>query len=105
MGFLKKDFCMRFFSALVNHLTFLPYCSGGRVIKVLGHNLDVVQKPRMQVMVVPPDSIPPWKKRRRRRKTRNVTDVEVQEADCTENTYCSLKKVIFSLTLLNLNLT
>ncbi|CAM4623047.1 unnamed protein product [Leuciscus chuanchicus] len=68
------------------------FISGGRVIKVLGHNLDVVQKPRMQVMVVPPDSIPPWKKRRRRRKTRNVTDVEVQEADCTENTYCSFKK-------------
>ncbi|ROL45294.1 Plexin-B1 [Anabarilius grahami] len=68
------------------------FISGGRVIKVSGHNLDVVQKPLMRVTVVPPDSISSWRRRRRRRKTRNVTDVEVQETDCTENTHCSIKE-------------
>ncbi|XP_003198833.3 plexin-B1 [Danio rerio] len=68
------------------------FISGGRVIKVSGHNLDVVQKPRMRVTVFPTDSISTWKKQRRRRKTRSTTDVEVLETDCTGNTHCSVKQ-------------
>uniref|UniRef100_A0A671KVJ7 Plexin-B1 n=1 Tax=Sinocyclocheilus anshuiensis TaxID=1608454 RepID=A0A671KVJ7_9TELE len=63
------------------------FVGGGRVISVFGQNLDVVQKPQMRVTVVLPDSIYPLSRRRRRRK-RSVTDVEMQETNCTED--CSV---------------
>uniref|UniRef100_A0A673HQS6 Plexin-B1 n=1 Tax=Sinocyclocheilus rhinocerous TaxID=307959 RepID=A0A673HQS6_9TELE len=63
------------------------FVGGGRAISVFGQNLDVVQKPQMRVTVVLPDSIYPLKRRRRRRK-KSVTDVEMQETNCTED--CSI---------------
>ncbi|XP_051996900.1 plexin-B1 [Xyrauchen texanus] len=47
------------------------FMSGGRVIEVLGQNLDVVQDPRMRVTVVPTDSISHWSKRSQKRRSRS----------------------------------
>ncbi|MEQ2195195.1 hypothetical protein XENOCAPTIV_008944, partial [Xenoophorus captivus] len=44
---------------------------GGRIIKVDGHNLDVVQEPKMRVTLSPPDALPP---RRRRSVGKKVKD-------------------------------
>ncbi|XP_045079683.1 plexin-B1 isoform X1 [Coregonus clupeaformis] len=43
------------------------FLSGGRLVFVSGHNLDVVQEPRMLVTVYPWESIPQRRRRRRRR--------------------------------------
>uniref|UniRef100_A0A665TAN6 Plexin-B1 n=1 Tax=Echeneis naucrates TaxID=173247 RepID=A0A665TAN6_ECHNA len=37
--------------------------SGGRIIRVSGQNLDVVQEPKMRVTLSPPDILPPRKRR------------------------------------------
>ncbi|XP_047227195.1 plexin-B1-like [Girardinichthys multiradiatus] len=47
------------------------FLSGGRTIKVDGHNLDVVQEPKMRVTLSPPDALPP---RRRRSVGKKVKD-------------------------------
>ncbi|MEQ2170570.1 hypothetical protein GOODEAATRI_001633, partial [Goodea atripinnis] len=47
------------------------FLSGGRIIKVDGHNLDVVQEPKMRVTLSPPDALPP---RRRRSVGKKVKD-------------------------------
>uniref|UniRef100_A0A4W4E109 Plexin-B1 n=1 Tax=Electrophorus electricus TaxID=8005 RepID=A0A4W4E109_ELEEL len=57
------------------------FISGGRVIHVSGHNLDVVQEPRMQVTVYLLDSTQLlWRHRR-----------ILPEPDCLEDTLCSVK--------------
>uniref|UniRef100_A0A3Q2CFA0 Plexin b1a n=1 Tax=Cyprinodon variegatus TaxID=28743 RepID=A0A3Q2CFA0_CYPVA len=54
------------------------FLSGGRIIKVEGHNLDVVQEPKMRV------TLSPGPLRRWRR--------IVPEANCPEGTLCSVKQ-------------
>ncbi|XP_061592784.1 plexin-B1 [Cololabis saira] len=44
------------------------FLSGGRIIRVSGHNLDVVQEPKMRVTLSPPDALPPRRRRSLRRK-------------------------------------
>ncbi|KAK2851043.1 hypothetical protein Q5P01_007319 [Channa striata] len=39
------------------------FLSGGRIIRVSGQNLDVVQAPKMRVTLSPPDTLPPRRKR------------------------------------------
>ncbi|XP_013875321.1 plexin-B1 isoform X2 [Austrofundulus limnaeus] len=39
------------------------FFSGGRIIRVSGHNLDVVQEPKMRVTLSPPDALPPRRRR------------------------------------------
>ncbi|XP_047445791.1 plexin-B1 isoform X2 [Mugil cephalus] len=85
------------------------FFSGGRIIKVSGHNLDVVQEPKMRVTLSPPDTLPPRRRRRRRspssRKSEGrlggVQDQRgqmkrwrriVPEADCPEGTLCRVKQ-------------
>lgn len=75
--------------------------SGGRIIRVSGQNLDVVQEPKMRVILSPPKSLPPRRKRRlssesewhdrgnplqKQRRT-------VPNADCFEGTLCHLEQV------------
>ncbi|TNN36380.1 Plexin-B1 [Liparis tanakae] len=57
------------------------FFSGGRVIRVSGQNLDVVQEPKMRVTLSPPDKLPPRRKRRM-----------VPEADCPQGTLCHVKQ-------------
>jgi len=70
-------------------------CSGGRVIRVSGQNLDVVQEPKMRVTLSPPDKLPPRRRRRRKRseeppkRWRRI----VPEADCPEGTLCHVRQV------------
>uniref|UniRef100_A0A3Q3RAS0 Plexin-B1 n=1 Tax=Monopterus albus TaxID=43700 RepID=A0A3Q3RAS0_MONAL len=45
------------------------FLAGGRLIYVSGHNLDVVQEPRMVVTVTPFGSVPQSSRRRRRRRS------------------------------------
>ena len=80
-------------------LTLVP--SGGRVVRVSGQNLDVVQEPKIRVTLSPPDPFPP----RRRRSTggrsgRNLSGGHdhqgplkrwrriVPEPDCPDGTLC-----------------
>ncbi|XP_017553363.1 plexin-B1 isoform X1 [Pygocentrus nattereri] len=81
------------------------FLSGGRLIYVAGHNLDVVQEPRIRVTMFPSNSISRRKRgsRRRRRNRGSVINSEVDqgllwrhrriipEPDCPENTLCSVK--------------
>uniref|UniRef100_A0A7N8XPQ6 Plexin b1a n=1 Tax=Mastacembelus armatus TaxID=205130 RepID=A0A7N8XPQ6_9TELE len=39
------------------------FLSGGRIIRVYGQNLDVVQEPKMRVTLSPPDTLPPRRRR------------------------------------------
>uniref|UniRef100_A0AAR2J8J2 Plexin-B1 n=1 Tax=Pygocentrus nattereri TaxID=42514 RepID=A0AAR2J8J2_PYGNA len=80
------------------------FLSGGRLIYVAGHNLDVVQEPRIRVTMFPSNSISRRKRgsRRRRRNRGSVINSEVDqgllwrhrriipEPDCPENTLCSV---------------
>lgn len=77
--------------------------SGGRLISVLGHNLDVVQEPRM-VVTVPPKSVSQNKrrKRRRRRSAEQKEDVDktlgrparmVVDPICSGDPQCSVREV------------
>ncbi|MEQ2274634.1 hypothetical protein XENORESO_003113 [Xenotaenia resolanae] len=81
------------------------FLSGGRIIKVDGHNLDVVQEPKMRVTLSPPDALPP---RRRRSIGKKVKDHLnrgenhrgplrrwrriVPEATCPEGILCHVKQ-------------
>ncbi|XP_031142493.1 plexin-B1-like [Sander lucioperca] len=81
------------------------FLSGGRIIRVSGQNLDVVQEPKMRVTLSPPDTLPP--RRRRSFKGRNEGSRNrgqdrrrplkrwrriVPEADCPEGTLCHVKQ-------------
>lgn len=81
-------------------------CSGGRIIRVAGQNLDVVQEPKMRVTLSPPDTLPPRRKRSiNRRKEESLNRGQdhqgplkrwrriVPEADCPEGTLCHVKQV------------
>ncbi|XP_051281132.1 plexin-B1 isoform X1 [Dicentrarchus labrax] len=81
------------------------FLSGGRIIRVSGQNLDVVQEPKMRVTLSPPDTLPP--RRRRGIDRRNGVSLSkgrdhrgalkrwrriVPEADCPEGTLCHVKQ-------------
>lgn len=75
--------------------------SGGRIIRVSGQNLDVVQEPKMRVILSPPESLPPRRKRRLSSESGwhdRVNPLKKQRrtvpnADCFEGTLCHLKQV------------
>ncbi|XP_037628792.1 plexin-B1 isoform X2 [Sebastes umbrosus] len=82
------------------------FLSGGRIIRVSGQNLDVVQEPKMRVTLSPPDTLPP-RRRRRSTKGRNEGSLNreqdrrgplkrwrriVPEAECPEGTLCHVKQ-------------
>lgn len=77
------------------------------MISVSGHNLDVVQEPRMVVTVSLLESISKKRKRRRRSSSteRTYSGVNAQEsqtrvvpdADCSGDPQCSTKKVCVSV--------
>ncbi|CAB1354237.1 unnamed protein product, partial [Coregonus sp. 'balchen'] len=81
------------------------FLSGGRLVFVSGHNLDVVQEPRMLVTVSPYESIG-QRKRRRRRRSGGEREEEtedkvllrhrriVPEPDCPGDPLCSIKQYI-----------
>ena len=69
---------------------------------MLGHNLDVVQEPKLRVTLSPPDPLPPRRRRRRRRRRAVVGGGPgawgrlrriVPEPDCPEGTLCGVKQV------------
>uniref|UniRef100_A0A8C8H9K8 Plexin-B1 n=1 Tax=Oncorhynchus tshawytscha TaxID=74940 RepID=A0A8C8H9K8_ONCTS len=77
------------------------FLSGGRMIRVSGQNLDVVQEPRIRVTLSPLESLSPRKKRRMRRSSRDGesrvrrTEIPlkrqrriVPEPDCLEDALC-----------------
>ncbi|KAG7239856.1 hypothetical protein INR49_030589 [Caranx melampygus] len=81
------------------------FLSGGRIIRVSGQNLDVVQEPKMRVTLSPPDTLPPRRRRSiNRRKGGNVSGRQdhqgplkrwrriVPDADCPEGTLCHVKQ-------------
>uniref|UniRef100_A0A8C8M2F4 Plexin-B1 n=1 Tax=Oncorhynchus tshawytscha TaxID=74940 RepID=A0A8C8M2F4_ONCTS len=81
------------------------FLSGGRMIRVSGQNLDVVQEPRIRVTLSPLESLSPRKKRRMRRSSRDGesrvrrTEIPlkrqrriVPEPDCLEDALCVVKK-------------
>ncbi|XP_015254208.1 PREDICTED: plexin-B1-like isoform X2 [Cyprinodon variegatus] len=81
------------------------FLSGGRIIKVEGHNLDVVQEPKMRVTLSPPDALPPRRRRSIRKKMKDHLNRGqkhrgplrrwrriVPEANCPEGTLCSVKQ-------------
>lgn len=83
------------------------FLSGGRMIRVSGQNLDVVQEPKIRVTLSPPDTLPPRRKRRSavRKKDRKLLRGEhfhknslkrwrriVPEADCLEGALCQVKQ-------------
>ncbi|KAK5933376.1 hypothetical protein CgunFtcFv8_013863 [Champsocephalus gunnari] len=70
------------------------FLDGGRLIYVSGHNLDVVQEPRMVVSVSPFQSISQSKRRRRRRKKRSVEQHggKTPERSCPRDPLCSVKQ-------------
>lgn len=60
---------------------FFCVLSGGRLISVFGHNLDVVQEPRM-VVTVSLESVSQNKKRKRRRRRRRSAE-QTEDVDKT----------------------
>uniref|UniRef100_A0A8C5H9E6 Plexin-B1 n=1 Tax=Gouania willdenowi TaxID=441366 RepID=A0A8C5H9E6_GOUWI len=75
------------------------FLSGGRIIKVLGQNLDVVQEPKLRVTLSPPDPLPPRKRRSIIRRKGHLDRGSlkrwrriVPEADCPEGTLCHVKQ-------------
>uniref|UniRef100_A0A8C8JVS2 Plexin-B1 n=1 Tax=Oncorhynchus tshawytscha TaxID=74940 RepID=A0A8C8JVS2_ONCTS len=83
----------------------LSLCSGGRLVFVSGHNLDVVQEPRMLVTLSPYESIGQRKRRRRRNGGEREEETEdkvlllrhrriVPEPHCPGDPLCSIKQYI-----------
>lgn len=78
------------------------FFSGGRIIRVSGQNLDVVQEPRIRVTLSPPDSLPPRRRRRsmvrkKDRKHFHKSSLKrwrriVPEAECPEGALCQVKQ-------------
>eukprot|EP00064_Thunnus_orientalis_P000279 superscaffoldBa00000014_g279 len=81
------------------------FLSGGRIIRVSGQNLDVVQEPKMRVTLSPPDTLPPRKRRSISRGNEGSLSRGqdhlgplrrwrriVPEADCPEGTLCHVKQ-------------
>ncbi|XP_057676753.1 plexin-B1-like isoform X2 [Corythoichthys intestinalis] len=76
------------------------FLSGGRIIRVSGQNLDVVQDPKIRVTLSPPDSLPP----RRRRSNSQLNEGQNQktplkrgkriipEVDCSQGALCHVKQ-------------
>uniref|UniRef100_A0A8D2NI35 Plexin-B1 n=1 Tax=Zonotrichia albicollis TaxID=44394 RepID=A0A8D2NI35_ZONAL len=60
------------------------FLSGGRVLRVHGYNLDVVQKPKIRVTVSPSE--------RRRRGVRRWRRI-VPDSECPEGSLCSIQQV------------
>uniref|UniRef100_A0A8C7YAE8 Plexin b1a n=1 Tax=Oryzias sinensis TaxID=183150 RepID=A0A8C7YAE8_9TELE len=76
---------------------------GGRIIRVSGQNLDVVQEPKMRVTLSPPDALPP-RRRKRSDSRRTLGGREersplkrwrriVPEAGCPDGALCHVKQV------------
>lgn len=74
-------------------VNFFCVLSGGRLISVFGHNLDVVQEPRMVVTVPLSNSQNERRKRRRRRRSaeqkENVDKTLGRPARMVVDTICS----------------
>ncbi|XP_031682599.1 plexin-B1 [Oncorhynchus kisutch] len=81
------------------------FLSGGRLVFVSGHNLDVVQEPRMLVTLSPYESIGQRKRRRRRSGGEREEETEdkvlllrhrriVPEPHCPGDPLCSIKQYI-----------
>ncbi|KAJ8260057.1 hypothetical protein GJAV_G00176570 [Gymnothorax javanicus] len=77
------------------------FLSGGRLIHVSGHNLDVVQEPRIQVTVSPFEPSQSRRRRRRRSTSRERGDQLlwrrrriVPEHGCPEGALCSVKQFV-----------
>ncbi|XP_049436709.1 plexin-B1 isoform X1 [Epinephelus fuscoguttatus] len=81
------------------------FLSGGRIIRVSGQNLDVVQEPKMRVTLSPPDTLPPRKRRsvngRKKGSLNRERDRQgllkrwrriVPEVDCSDGTLCHVKQ-------------
>nr|XP_046252940.1 plexin-B1 isoform X1 [Scatophagus argus] len=81
------------------------FLSGGRIIRVSGQNLDVVQEPKMRVTLSPPDTLPPRRRRSIDRKGEGLLNRGqehrsplkrwrriVPEATCPEGTVCQIKQ-------------
>ncbi|XP_068193310.1 plexin-B1 [Antennarius striatus] len=81
------------------------FLSGGRIIRVSGQNLDVVQDPKMRVILSPPDTLPPRRKRSKTwreegilKRGQNHRSLQkrwrriVPEVECPEGTLCQVKQ-------------
>lgn len=81
--------------------------SGGRIIRVSGQHLDVVQEPRIRVTLTPQE--PHSQKRRRKKKRRSANHSLlrrerriVPEPNCPEDSLCVVKQVEFTQVSLRL---
>uniref|UniRef100_A0A4W6DB47 Plexin b1a n=1 Tax=Lates calcarifer TaxID=8187 RepID=A0A4W6DB47_LATCA len=82
------------------------FLSGGRIIRVSGQNLDVVQEPKMRVTLSPPDTLPPRRRRsiNRRKEAGSLNRGHdhqgplkrwrriVPDTDCPEGALCHVKQ-------------
>ncbi|KAJ0064660.1 hypothetical protein NL108_011519, partial [Boleophthalmus pectinirostris] len=77
------------------------FFSGGRIIRVSGQNLDVVQEPKIRVTLSPLDTLPPRRRRnvvrKKDRKHLHKNSLKrwrriVPEADCPEGALCQVKQ-------------
>uniref|UniRef100_A0A3Q3K913 Sema domain-containing protein n=1 Tax=Monopterus albus TaxID=43700 RepID=A0A3Q3K913_MONAL len=79
------------------------FLAGGRLIYVSGHNLDVVQEPRMVVTVTPFGSVPQSSRRRRRRRSAEQREGRertkgrlvrmIPDPVCPGDRFCSVREV------------
>ncbi|XP_034446959.1 plexin-B1-like isoform X3 [Hippoglossus hippoglossus] len=77
------------------------FFSGGRIIRVSGQNLDVVQEPKMRVTLSPPDTLPPRRRRGFSRRKEGRKDHQgpvkrwrriVPDTDCPQGALCHVKQ-------------
>ncbi|XP_026187662.1 plexin-B1 isoform X3 [Mastacembelus armatus] len=81
------------------------FLSGGRIIRVYGQNLDVVQEPKMRVTLSPPDTLPPRRRRNIHRQNEGSLNRGpdhqgplrrwrriVPETDCPKGMLCHVKQ-------------
>ncbi|XP_069383096.1 plexin-B1-like isoform X3 [Paralichthys olivaceus] len=80
---------------------FKSFLSGGRIIRVSGQNLDVVQQPKMRVTLSPPDTLPPRRRRSSGRRKEGRKDHQgpvkrwrriVPDTDCPQGALCHVKQ-------------